>query len=124
MIKFEVSIEDNDYLWDNTNKRLVKYSSNTPELVLGTIPANLPCSTAFPINLNEDVLEAIGFQVKNNAEYQCGNNIIKIDGTNPKSILVFEGKPVLFVSDIQNICRKKREELEIDETKLSNACKL
>lgn len=122
MIQYSVVIEDNDYLWNSTNNQLVKYQTNGSVLI-GSVPSTTYVQVAFPIPLNEDVLEAIGFLRNDNAEYANGSYVIKTNGTNPESILQIEGTPIRYLSDIQNFCRTKGNELYIDETKLADACK-
>lgn len=108
MIKYSVVIEDNDYLWNNTNNQLVIYHANGSVLI-GSVPSTTCVQVAFPIPLNEDVLEAIGFLPNNNAEYANGSYVIRTNGTNPESILQIEGTPIRYLSDIQNFCRSKGE---------------
>ena len=120
MIKYVFVIEDGDYLYDSIHQRLVEFKKDG-SVVIGNIPNTGVC-VAFPISLNEDVLEAIGFKSNGNAQYVNGDYVINIDCTNPYSILQFEGKPVLFVSDIQNECRKKGYPLDIDKNSLIQSC--
>ena len=122
MITYTINIENDDYLWDRNNQQLIKYNEKG-SVVIGYI-RNFNVSVASPIPLNEDILDAIGFPTNNNAGYTNGEITINIDGCNPKGILVCEGETVHYVSDIQNICRQKGIELQIDESKLEEACKL
>ena len=122
MIKYEIEIEDGDYLWDSVNKKLIKYST-IGSVVIGAVPNSYSINVAFPIVLNEDVLNAIGFHCNGKAGYDDNNgNTIMIDGTCKESILVLQGKPVRYVSDVQNICRLNGTPPSIDENCLSNAC--
>lgn len=100
---------------------LVKYQTNGSVLI-GSVPSTTCVQVAFPIPLNEGVLEAIGFLPNNNAEYANGSYVIRTNGTNPESILRIEGTPIRYLSDIQNFCRSKGEELFIDELRLKDAC--
>lgn len=120
MNKYVFVMEDGDYLYDSSHQCLVEFK-NDGSVVIGNIP-NAGVCVAFPISLNEDVLEAIGFSSNENGEYKNGNLVIKIECTNPYSILQFEGEPVLFVSDIQNVCRKKGYPLKIDKISLIQSC--
>lgn len=122
MIEYKIVIEDNDYLWNSERGQLVKYNSASSTVVIGSISPDTSVNVAFPIQLNEDVLEAIGFNANGNAKYSNGNYVINIDGKNPESILQIDGNPIRYVSDLQNFCRLKGEELNIDEEKLSEAC--
>ena len=80
------------------------------------------CSSSISNSLNEDVLEAIGFLPSGNAEYVNGSYVIRINGTNPESILQVEDTSIRYLSDIQNFCRSKGEEVVIDELRLKDAC--
>lgn len=122
MIEYQVVIEDNDYLWDTKNKQLLKYKTDG-SVVIGSISSVPNVQVAFPIPLRDDVLEAIGFITNGKAEYVNANYVVKIDGTNPTCILQIDGNPIRYVSDLQNFCRTKGNELYIDETKLADACK-
>lgn len=121
MIEYKTVIEDNDYLWDGTNNQLIQYKAEG-SVAIGTSSFNSGVKVAFPIPLNEEVLEAIGFISNSKAEYVNENFVVKIDGTNPTSILQIEGTPIQYVSDIQNFCRNKGTELNIDKNKLAKAC--
>lgn len=122
MIEINIHINEGNYLWDSWNQRLIKYDNNN-SIVLGNISNSQNCNVAFPIPLNEDVLEALDFVSNNNAGYSNGSIVIKIDGTNLNSILVLNGIPVLYVSDIQNYCMNNKLKLKITESKLETACK-
>lgn len=115
------NIEDNDYLWNIESNQLVKYKDGG-SLAIG---CNSSVQVAYPIPLNEDVLEAIGFKSNGNAEYVYGERrfVVKMDCAKPGSILQIDGNPIRYVSDLQNFCRTKGNELYIDETKLADACK-
>ena len=79
MIKYEIEIEDNDYLWDSVNKRLIKYFTNG-SVVIGAVRNSQSINVAFPIVLNEDVLNAIGFHYNGKVGYDDNNgNTIMID---------------------------------------------
>lgn len=121
MIKYEVIFDEGNYLWDRTNKNLIRYYQSG-SYVIGYINTPQGCNVATPIPLNEDILEAIGFFPNGKAEYQNGEIIIAIDGTCPVSILVCMETPIRYVSDLQNLLTKNGIELSIDEERLRNAC--
>ena len=121
MITYTIKIENGDYLWDRNNQQLIIYNEKG-SVVIGYI-CNFNLSVASPIPLNEDILDAIGFLTNKNAGYTNGRITIDIDGCNPEGILVCEGEAVHYVSDIQQICRKKNQELLINEKTLKDACK-
>ena len=71
--------------------------------------------------LNNNDNDSPGFDSGMDTDDNNGNTIM-IDGTCKESILVLQGKPVRYVSDVQNICRLNGTPPSIDENCLSNAC--
>ena len=112
--------ENGDYLWDSSKQLLIKYDVKGSSVI--GYARNFNLGVATPIPLNEDILDAIGFSKNEKAGYSNGNITIDIDGCNSKESLVCDGKPVHYVSDIQQICRKKGQELQIDEAMLIETC--
>ena len=112
MYTFE--FREGNYFWDKQNHRLIKYGEVCPcGYQTGT-------SLAFPIPINEELLEIIGF-TNNNGQYVYVDDpkiSIKIDGINLYGILTLFGKTVVFLNDIQNAFEDEKHFLLIDENKL------
>lgn len=122
-MNIEIEIKDGNYLWDRNNCSLIKYQE-TGSIVIGSIKNDKNVNVAFPIPLDEDTLTALGFVCKNNAEFINTDikKTIEIDVKNPKSILVIDQHPILYVSDLQNYLVSKNERLNICEEELIKAC--
>lgn len=99
-----------NYLWDSTNEVLIKIGeSNT--YVDGV-------NTTFPIPLNEDILELLGFNARNAGYEDDKNHFIEIRGASPESLLWFNGLPVKNLHELQNEFSNIGDSLIVDETKL------
>lgn len=114
MYTFEFRV--GNYFWDKQNRRLIKYGD------VYSVDGQEGLHVAFPIPIDEGLLELIGF-TNNNGEYIYKGQSeisIKIDGMNPYGVLTLFGKTIVFLNDIQNAFEDYNRPLNIDEKVLEN----
>lgn len=114
---YTTQFRDGNYLWDWDNKCLIRYNDDSSVIVKGN--ASSKTNTAFPIAVNEDILDLLGFKSNHNGGYILGCNEIIFDGCAPYgNPYKLKDKPVRYLNDIQNICEDNGITLNIDEVKL------
>lgn len=110
---YSFKFQNGDYFWDKDNRTLIQYGiTNSTSLVI----SHNQC-LAMPIPLSEGLLKVLGFTDNGKAEYENNDGVtIVIDGKNPDSILILNGKPIFFVCDLQH------ENIRIDRSQLQSYC--
>ncbi len=114
---YKFNFEKDNFFWDKDNSRLIQYGSNTIDFsdYQGGI------SVAFPIPINEAILKnVLGFQNDGKGGYIKDSIQIVLNAKDTVTLLTCFGVPIVFLNDLQNVCKKNGQNLNIDTQKLQN----
>ena len=119
MREYTTTFREGVFLWEITHHRLVRYHDNELEVISGANDAAAIVS-CFPIPINEEILyDLLGFTSDGRGGYQLEACCIVFDGTEQTGMpFSIDGRPILYLNDLQVICEDKGVTLNIDETKL------
>lgn len=108
-----------NYLWNKNNHTIVCCDSTNKNVFSNGV------QVAFPILLNEEVLEILGFKTNNNCGYEdCNGHIIELFGTSlSRNVLKYKNVEIKYIHELQDVFEDNGGELNVNETSLANYLK-
>ena len=119
MDNYSTEYREGNLLWNSHNSSLFICGEN-PLLSFEDRIVHV----AFPIPISEELLlNVLDFTDTHNSSYSKDGIIILINRNHYISVLSCFGKPIVYLNDLQNVCKDNNLCLKIDKNKLIKYCK-